>query len=98
MGSCSSARPCRCLRPRPPRALETFTEQRETYSEREKFNQHHWLEHFEDFLEVFFGHIFSEPHSTKQIEDGIAWGLDTDPRTLILTILAPGSISPGCWS
>ena len=33
MGSCSSARRCRCRRPRPPRALETFTEQRETYSE-----------------------------------------------------------------
>ena len=27
--------------------------------------------------------IFSEPHSTKQIEDCVAWGLDTTPETLI---------------
>src|SRR5262249_40054898 len=26
--------------------------------------------------------IFTEPHSTKQIEDGVAWGLHTDPETL----------------
>jgi pimeloyl-ACP methyl ester carboxylesterase/predicted glycosyltransferase len=71
------------------RAPETFTEPRVTYAGWEKFNQHYWLEHYEDFLEFFFSQIFSEPHSTKHIEDGVSWGLDTDPQTLILTILAP---------
>jgi pimeloyl-ACP methyl ester carboxylesterase/predicted glycosyltransferase len=71
------------------RAPETFTEPRETYAGWEKFNQHYWLEHYEDFLEFFFSQIYSEPHSTKHIEDGVGWGLDTDPQTLILTILAP---------
>jgi pimeloyl-ACP methyl ester carboxylesterase/predicted glycosyltransferase len=71
------------------RALETFTEPRETYAGWEKFNQHYWLEHYEDFLEFFFSQIFSEPHSTKHIEDGVGWGLDTDPQTLSLTMLAP---------
>jgi predicted glycosyltransferase len=71
------------------RAPETFTESKETYTGWEKFNQHYWLEHHEEFLEFFFRQIFSEPHSTKQIEDGVRWGLDTDPQTLILTILAP---------
>jgi len=71
------------------RAAEAFTEPRESYAGWEKFNRHYWLEHYEDFLEFFCGQIFNEPHSTKQIEDGIGWGLDTDPETLALTILAP---------
>jgi pimeloyl-ACP methyl ester carboxylesterase len=37
------------------------------------------------FLEEFFGRMFVEPHSTKQIEDGIGWGLETDPATLVDT-------------
>ena len=39
-------------------------------------------EHYEDFLEYFFGRIFSEPHSTKQIEDCVGWALGIDPETL----------------
>ena len=31
-----------------------------------------------DFLEFFFGQVFTEPHSTKQIEDCVGWGLETD--------------------
>jgi predicted glycosyltransferase len=30
--------------------------------------------------------VFPEPHSTKQIDDCVAWGLDTTPGTLILTM------------
>ena len=72
------------------RAPERFTEPKDEYTGWEKFNRHYWLEHYEDFLEFFFGQIYCEPHSTKQIEDGVGWGLDTDPETLALTILAPG--------
>jgi hypothetical protein len=35
------------------------------------------------------GRIFTEPHSTKQIEDAVGWGLETSPQTLILTEEAP---------
>ena len=78
--------------PSPPPAptAETFMEPREAYTDWEKFNQHYWREHYGDFLEFFVGQIFSEPHSTKQIEDAVGWGLDTDPQTLVLTVLAPG--------
>jgi pimeloyl-ACP methyl ester carboxylesterase/predicted glycosyltransferase len=68
---------------------EAFTAPRETYTGWEKFNQHYWQEHYEDFLEFFFGQIFTEPHSSKQIEDAVRWGLDTDPQTLVLTIVPP---------
>ena len=45
-----------------------------------KYNRHYWLRDYRGFLEFFFGEIFPEPHSTKQIEDCVAWGLDTTPR------------------
>jgi hypothetical protein len=28
--------------------------------------------------------VFTEPHSTKPIEDAVGWALETDPETLIL--------------
>ena len=34
--------------------------------------------------------MFNEPHSTKQIEDGIGWALETDPETLADTNSALG--------
>ena len=33
---------------------------------------------YRGFLEFFFGRCFTEPHSTKQIEDCVGWGLETD--------------------
>ena len=50
-----------------------------------KFNRHYWLRDYRGFLEFFFSRVFSEPHSTKQIEDCVGWGLETDPETLIET-------------
>ena len=44
-----------------------------------KYNRHYWERDFEGFLEFFFGQMFSEPHSTKQIEDCVGWGLETEP-------------------
>jgi pimeloyl-ACP methyl ester carboxylesterase len=41
--------------------------------------------HHREFLEYFFAMCFNEPHSTKQIEDCIGWGLETDPETLVDT-------------
>ncbi len=54
-----------------------------------KFNRHYWMKDFRGFLEFFFGFMFTEPHSTKQIEDGVGWGLQTTPETLIATLEAP---------
>jgi pimeloyl-ACP methyl ester carboxylesterase len=34
-------------------------------------------------VEFFFTQTFTEPHSTKQIEDAIGWGLQTDPQTIV---------------
>jgi pimeloyl-ACP methyl ester carboxylesterase/predicted glycosyltransferase len=64
-------------------AAASFDEPRESYDGWAKFNRHYWLAHYGAFLEFFFGQVFTEPHSTKQIEDCVAWGLDTSPETLI---------------
>ncbi len=45
----------------------------------------YWLHDYRGFLEFFFSEMLNEPHSTKQIEDCVAWGLDTTPETLLLT-------------
>ena len=51
-----------------------------------KFNAGYWRTHYREFLEFFFAQVSSEPHSTKQHEDAVAWGLETTPEILIATI------------
>jgi pimeloyl-ACP methyl ester carboxylesterase/predicted glycosyltransferase len=55
-----------------------------------KYNRHYWMRDYRGFLEFFFENVFTEPHSTKQREDCVGWGLDTAPETLIDTVLADG--------
>jgi pimeloyl-ACP methyl ester carboxylesterase/predicted glycosyltransferase len=50
-----------------------------------KYNRHHWVQDYDDFLQFFFRQVFSEPHSTKPIEDSVGWGHDTDGDTLVHT-------------
>jgi pimeloyl-ACP methyl ester carboxylesterase len=70
-----------------------FIERLDTIEGWAKFNQHYWREHYREFLEFFFAQMFTEPHSTKPIEDTVGWGLETDPETLIATRL--GSSAQG---
>lgn len=54
------------------------------------FNREAWIrnpDHYRRFLDGFFESFF-EPHSTKGIEDGIGWGLETDGETVADTHLA----------
>ena len=43
-----------------------------------KFNGAHWRADYVDFVEWCMRRVFNTPHSTKQIEDAIAWALETD--------------------
>jgi pimeloyl-ACP methyl ester carboxylesterase/predicted glycosyltransferase len=54
-----------------------------------KFNAPYWTRDWPDFVKFFMGQIFSEPHSTKAIEDSVGWGLETDPETMVATVRAP---------
>jgi pimeloyl-ACP methyl ester carboxylesterase len=55
-----------------------------------RYNASYWRRDYRSFLQFFFETAFSEPHSTKQIEDAVGWGLETDPETLIATALGEG--------
>jgi pimeloyl-ACP methyl ester carboxylesterase/predicted glycosyltransferase len=49
-----------------------------------KYNRDYWLNGgYPDFLPFFFGRMFTEPHSTKQIEDTVGWGSEVAPQTLV---------------
>ena len=39
-----------------------------------------WARDFRGYLAFFFDRCFTEPHSTKQFEDSMAWALETDAR------------------
>jgi pimeloyl-ACP methyl ester carboxylesterase/predicted glycosyltransferase len=57
-------------------AQATWDEPRENPQGWEWENRHAMLADFRGFLEFFFGEMFPEPHSTKAIEDSVAYGLD----------------------
>ena len=43
----------------------------------------YWLRDWPGFVEAFYAKVFTEPHSTKQLEDAIGWGMETDPETIV---------------
>jgi len=72
------------------RLATSFTEPLASDTGWARYNAHYWRRDFPGFLDFFFGECFSEPHSTKPIEDAVGWGLETDPESLILSQLGPG--------
>lgn len=63
-----------------------------------KYNREYWLANYSDFADHFIRNIFSEPHSTKQIEDGLQWAADTNGPVLARTVEArtlPTSLDVG---
>jgi pimeloyl-ACP methyl ester carboxylesterase/predicted glycosyltransferase len=69
-----------------PRGAVPWDRPLETYEGWGKYNKHHWLGGgYDDFLHFFFGQMFPEPHSSKQIEDCVGWGRELTPATLVDT-------------
>jgi pimeloyl-ACP methyl ester carboxylesterase/predicted glycosyltransferase len=73
----------------PERTGHDFEAELPAYEGWAKANRHYWAQDFRGYLEFFFGECFPEPHSTKQLEDSVGWGLNGDPETLALTLNAP---------
>ena len=53
------------------------------------YNERVWRRDYHRFTEFFWGEVFTEPHSTKPVEDGIGWAHQIAPEVLIATELAP---------
>jgi pimeloyl-ACP methyl ester carboxylesterase len=66
------------------RAVERFEEEIAAPTGWEKLNRHYISRDYRGFLEFFFGEMFPEPHSTKQIEDAVAYGLDGPVEALLM--------------
>jgi pimeloyl-ACP methyl ester carboxylesterase len=81
-------------RPHPHYTSFPFAEPLETDEGWAKYNLDYWRRDFRGFLEFFFSQQLPEPHSTKQIEDCVGWGLGTDPETLALA----DEVAPLPWS
>ena len=63
-----------------------------------KYNAHYWRRDWPAFAAWFVGEkLFSEPHSTKPIEDAIGWFLETDPETMVAVRRAPYLVAPESW-
>jgi pimeloyl-ACP methyl ester carboxylesterase len=85
--------PTLALAPLPPERAEAFAqfhEERPLEGPWHKHNAHYWRRDFQGFLEFFFGEVFSEPHSTKQIEDCVGWGLEGGVECLLASEDGPG--------
>lgn len=65
-----------------------FVSRQESFEGWRKYNREHWLADYPDFAEHFVRNIFTEPHSTKQIEDAIGWANDTSGPVLVRTVEA----------
>jgi len=46
------------------------------------YNSHYWKTNYPEFIGFFMGRIFTEAHSTKQVEDATGWALEIDGETL----------------
>jgi pimeloyl-ACP methyl ester carboxylesterase len=76
--------------PVPERAAYDFDTEYDTDEGWAKHNRFHWLRDYRDWVEFFISKMFTEPHSTKAIDDAVGWGLETDAETMIATQYAPG--------
>jgi pimeloyl-ACP methyl ester carboxylesterase/predicted glycosyltransferase len=76
--------------PLPERAVFDFDTEYDTDEGWAKHNRFHWLRDYRDWVEFFMSKMFTEPHSTKPIEDAVAWGLETDAETMLAAQDGPG--------
>jgi pimeloyl-ACP methyl ester carboxylesterase len=81
----------------PDRVNHPFEEVLESDDPWAQYNAHAWRRDWRGFTEWFFGQVFSEPHSTKQIEDCVGWALDTDPETIIIAERSAYMASPAAF-
>jgi len=86
LGICAIAPGVPFLTPPLPHRAESAATYEETFDDPQgwqKFNRHYIRDNHRGFLEFFFNEMFPEPHSTKHLEDAVAYGLDGPVEALI---------------
>ena len=77
----------------PHRMVYSFDDVLDTDEGWAKENRHYWLKDYRGYLEFFMSQVFTEPHSTKLIEDAVGWGLETTPEVLLAIEEAPLAVN-----
>ena len=70
----------------PGTTIENFLTKKTSVEGWDKFNRDYWMTSYPDFADFFVRNIFSEPHSTKQIEDAVGWACETTGEVLAKTV------------
>ena len=70
-----------------------FNEPKDGYEGWGKANRHYWQADYRGWVEFFMSQVFTEPHSIKQQEDAVGWGLETTAETLLLTAPAVAALT-----
>ena len=70
-------------------AIAEFLGEPSLPSDPSDWNAASWRRDYPAFVSAFIQRLYPEPHSTKAIDDGISWGLETDAETLIATQTLP---------
>lgn len=65
-----------------------FLAKHDTWEGWNKYNREYWLANYPDFADHFVRNVCSDPHSTKQIEDGVGWASETTGPLLAKTVEA----------
>jgi len=68
------------------RQSEAFEAEHDTFEGWDKYNRGYWQKDYPDFCRFFVSQIFNEAHSTKQIEDSVAWAAEGDGDMLAMTL------------
>jgi pimeloyl-ACP methyl ester carboxylesterase len=73
----------------PDRETYPFDAELDTDAGWARYNAFVWRRDWHGFAEFFIDQVFSEPHSTKPIEDGVGWADETDGETMVIAETAP---------
>jgi pimeloyl-ACP methyl ester carboxylesterase len=60
----------------------------------DRYNLAYWHANYGDFCRWFFEQAFSEPHSTKGVEDAVAWASETNAAVLGAEAMQPPPPQP----
>jgi pimeloyl-ACP methyl ester carboxylesterase len=82
LGSVFISPTARLMPPLAERRVERFDEVIDDPVGWQTYNAHYWKTRYPEFVAFFVRRIFTEPHSTKQVEDATGWALETDGETL----------------
>lgn len=72
--------------PHPEMTRERFLAEVDEPEGWDTFNLRHWQRDWGSWVRFFHGQVFSEPHSSKPIEDATRWSMETSPETILLTL------------